>query len=99
MLRDERINDGAVLAQNAGGARLVEPHEPRIADDVGGQDRRQPAFNPTWLLLRHVELPPSPSCTMDQPPGNSRSNGVRCLEGRMRVAAMGMGFVNMRFNN
>ena len=38
--------DGAVFAEDASGADLVEPHQPRITGDVGGQYRRQPAFDP-----------------------------------------------------
>ena len=58
MRRYQRIGDGAVLAQSAGGARLVEPHKPGIASHVGGQYRRQPAFDPTLPLAHHgVQTP------------------------------------------
>ena len=39
VLRHERVGDLAVFAERAGGADLVEPHEPRIASDVSGYYR------------------------------------------------------------
>jgi hypothetical protein len=27
------------------GARLISPHQPAVADDIGGHDRRQTALN------------------------------------------------------
>ena len=53
MLRYQRIGYGAVFAQDAGGADLVEPHKSRITGHVGGQYRRQPASDPSWRLLHH----------------------------------------------
>src|SRR5262245_13044033 len=32
---------------------FVAVHEPRIADHVGDQDRRQPALDPGWSVLLH----------------------------------------------
>ena len=51
MLRDQRIGDGAVFAQDAGGAGLVEPHKSRITGHVGGQYRRQSASDPSWWAV------------------------------------------------
>ena len=53
VLRHESIGDRAVFAEGAGGADLVEAHEPRVACDVSGDYRRQSASDPTWLLLHH----------------------------------------------
>jgi hypothetical protein len=36
MLSDERIGSGAMLAQGLSRARFVEPHQPTVADDIGG---------------------------------------------------------------
>ena len=41
MLRHESIGNLAVFAEGAGGADLVEAHEPRVACDVSRQHRRQ----------------------------------------------------------
>ena len=60
MLRHERIGDRAVFAESAGGADLVEAHEPRIACDVSRDYCREPASDTTWLLLLHK---PSASLT------------------------------------
>jgi hypothetical protein len=40
MSRHQLVGDGAVSAQNIGGADLIEPHEPRMARYVGGKYRR-----------------------------------------------------------
>jgi len=42
----ESIDNGAVFAERAGGADLVEAHEPRISRDVSRHYRRQSAFDP-----------------------------------------------------
>ncbi len=57
MLRHQRVRHDAALAQRAGGARLVEPHQARIAGHVGGQYRRQPALDPIRPLPRHGAKP------------------------------------------
>jgi hypothetical protein len=44
MLGDERISGSAMLAQCLRGARLIRPHEPRVACDIGGKDRGKTAF-------------------------------------------------------
>src|SRR5262249_27738987 len=36
---------------------FVIVHEPRVASDVGGQYRRQPALDPDWPLLHHGPQP------------------------------------------
>jgi len=51
--RHQSVDDDAVLAQNASGARFVKPHQPRISHDVGGQYRRQPAFDPAGPFFSH----------------------------------------------
>jgi hypothetical protein len=47
MLRDQRIGDGAVFAQDASGADLVEPHKSRISGHIGSEYRRQSASDPS----------------------------------------------------
>jgi len=39
VLGDQRIGGGAMLAQCLRGARLVHPHQPAVADDIGSKDR------------------------------------------------------------
>ena len=56
MLRHESIGDRAVFAECAGGADLVEAHEPRVARDVSRDYGGEPASDTNWLLLLH-ELP------------------------------------------
>jgi hypothetical protein len=55
----ESIGDLAVFAERAGGADLVEAHEPRVARHVSGDYCRQPASDPNWLLLLHGSERPS----------------------------------------
>jgi hypothetical protein len=45
MMGDERISGGAMLPQCLGRARLVRPHQPRIARHIGGEDRGETAFD------------------------------------------------------
>ena len=58
MLCHESIGDLAVFAENAGGADLIEAHEPRVARHVSRDYRRQPASDPNWLLLLHAKHAP-----------------------------------------
>jgi hypothetical protein len=51
--RHQRISNSTMFPQNASGADFIDAHKPRIAGDIGGQYRRQSAFDPTWLLLHH----------------------------------------------
>src|SRR6516225_2403287 len=37
MLGNKRINSGAMIAQGLSRARLVEPHQPAVANDVGSK--------------------------------------------------------------
>jgi len=53
MFCHEGVGNLAVFAEGAGGAYLVEPHEPRVARHVSRDNGRQPASNPNWLLLLH----------------------------------------------
>ena len=53
MLCHESIGDRAVFAECAGGADLVEAHEPRVACDVSRDYGGEPASDPTWLLVLH----------------------------------------------
>jgi hypothetical protein len=47
MLRHESVGNLAVLAECAGGANLVEAHEPRVPGYVSRDYGRQPAPDPT----------------------------------------------------
>jgi len=58
MLCHESIGDLAVFAENAGGADLIEAHEPRVARHVSRDYRRQPSSDPSWLLLLHAKHAP-----------------------------------------
>jgi len=40
VLRHEGIGDRAVFSEGAGGADLIEAHEPRVPSDIGRQDCR-----------------------------------------------------------
>ena len=51
VLCHESIGDRAVFAECAGGADLVEPHEPRVARHVSGDYCGEPASDASWLLL------------------------------------------------
>jgi hypothetical protein len=53
MLRHESVGNLAVLAECAGGANLVEAHEPRVPGYVSRDYGRQPAPDPTWMWLSH----------------------------------------------
>ena len=50
MLGHQRIGHNAVLAKCAGGADLIEAHQPRIPGDISRQYRRQAPFH---ALVRH----------------------------------------------
>ena len=43
----------AVFAEGAGGADLVEAHEPRVACDVSRDYGGEPASDTSWVLLFH----------------------------------------------
>jgi hypothetical protein len=43
MLGNEWIGRDPMLTQCLRGTRLVEPHEPTVADDIGGKDRGEAA--------------------------------------------------------
>ena len=74
VLRHEGIGNLAVFAEGAGGADLVEAHEPRVARHVSRDYRRQPASDPSWLLLLHGQAAPAaPSC----PDAACRQSGLR----------------------
>jgi hypothetical protein len=45
-----------MFSECAGGADLVEAHEPRVARNVSRDYRRQPASDPNWLLLLHGQM-------------------------------------------
>ena len=66
MLRHQRVAHNAVLAERARGPGLVEPHEPAVAGHVGGQYRRQPAFDPTRPLSSHGVQSPLEAMLHDQ---------------------------------
>jgi hypothetical protein len=55
-------------AERAGGANLVEAHEPRVAGNVGCHYGRQPASDPNWLFLLHRRAAPAtpsvPGCRL-----------------------------------
>jgi hypothetical protein len=58
--RDRRLYSVRQKLSQTGVRRLfVIVHQTRVARDIGGQYRRQPAFNPTWLLLHHGTQIPS----------------------------------------
>ena len=59
MSGDDRVEDvGAERLKARQGADLVGPHEPRIADHVGAQNRRQPA---PCTEVRHLTATPMKS--------------------------------------
>ncbi|MGC1561553.1 MAG: hypothetical protein WA820_17120 [Bradyrhizobium sp.] len=62
MFRDEGVCNPAVFTECAGGADLVDTHEPRVTCHVSRDYGGQPASDPNWLLLRHrpMSLPPHP---------------------------------------
>jgi hypothetical protein len=43
-----------VALENGEGSFLVGTHQPRISDDIGAEDRRQP---PLYPFLRHAPAP------------------------------------------
>ena len=45
MLRDQRVDDAASRLQPRNRADLVERHQPAVADDIGGKNRRELAFD------------------------------------------------------
>jgi hypothetical protein len=53
VFRHKGVGHLAVFAECAGGADLIEAHEPRVARHVSGNYGRQSASDPTWLLLLH----------------------------------------------
>ena len=55
MLRHERIGDRAVFAEGAGGADLIEPHEPRVARHVSRDYGREPASDPGWCCSTLIQ--------------------------------------------
>jgi hypothetical protein len=61
MLRHDSISDPAVFAECAGGAYLVEAHEPRVTSHVSRDYGRQSPSDPTWLLLLHGQAAPATS--------------------------------------
>ena len=66
MLGQERVDDlGAQPADRGERARLVLLDQPRIADDVGGEDRRQPPLDRASV---HVpSFPADRSCKRSMP--------------------------------
>jgi hypothetical protein len=52
-----------VFAEGAGGADLVEAHEPRVPGHVGRDYGRQPASDPSWLPS--ASWPSCPSGTIN----------------------------------
>ena len=78
MFRHESIGDLAVFAECAGGADLVEAHEPRVARHVSRDYGRQPASDPTWLLLLHGQAAPSDIILPEMLPDASLGLG-RCV--------------------
>jgi hypothetical protein len=46
----ESIGDIMVFAEGVSGA---EPHEPRVACDIGRDNGGEPASNASWLVLLH----------------------------------------------
>jgi len=62
MLRDARIGSGAMLAQHLNRARLVEPHQPAVADYVGREDGGETAGRghgwgrPPWSRIERLEF-------------------------------------------
>jgi hypothetical protein len=53
VFRHEGVGNLAVLTERAGGADLIEAHEPRVACHVSGDYGRQPAYDPAWMCLSH----------------------------------------------
>ena len=51
---DDGVGGGAVVLEARQRAGLVEPHQPAVAGDVGGDDRREPACH---LVFGHVPAP------------------------------------------
>jgi hypothetical protein len=68
VFRHEGIGNLAVFAECAGGPDLVEAHEPRVACHVNRDYGRQPASDPSWLLLPHgqaaLAAPSLPGCRL-----------------------------------
>src|SRR5262249_61399707 len=64
----ESFSNSEVLEERTHAANLVEPHEPRVPGYVGGDYRRQPASDPSWLLLLHGQAaqaaPSVPGCRL-----------------------------------
>jgi hypothetical protein len=58
MFRHESVSDRPVFAECAGGANLVEAHEPRVACHVSRDYCSEPAADPNWLLLLHGQAAP-----------------------------------------
>jgi hypothetical protein len=55
VLVDQRIDQFTPMAlENGERPFLVRAHQPRIADDIGAEDRRQP---PLYPFLRHARAP------------------------------------------
>ena len=53
MLCHESIGNLPVFAEGAGGADLIEAHEPRVTRNVSGDYCRQPSSDPAWLDFGH----------------------------------------------
>ena len=70
MFRYKSVGNLAVFAKSAGGADLVEAHETRVASYVSRDYGRQPASDPSWLLLLHgqatLATPFLPGCRLRQ---------------------------------
>jgi len=49
----ESISHLAVFAEGAGGAHLIEAHEPRVTRHVSGHYCSQPASDPAWMRFGH----------------------------------------------
>ncbi len=62
MLRHQRIGNGPVFTQGAGGADLVEAHQSRITGHIGGHDSRQSPSDPVRLVLLHGKASPFAHC-------------------------------------
>ena len=55
VLVDQRVDQFAPMALQSGERLfLVRPHQPRIFDDIGAEDRRQP---PLYPFLLHAPAP------------------------------------------
>src|SRR5215472_17096358 len=95
MLRHEGTSNLAVFAERAGGADLIEAHEPRVARNVSGYYGGQPASDPAWMRFGHDTQSRSRGalCTTD-PPRATALRGHSC--GRMGPNFFGSPFARRR---